>query len=323
MYELNPTKTPKFLMVKDLSNLYKLDDRFNGIITDDFRKFFTKLFSFIVYDSVINSKEIHITEREDSVIFKLNRFEYNQLLSLRKGNYYRDIDIVMYQFGYELECSYSRGSEQYKRIVYSKRIEKYIVDRINNGEQLYPKDIIYAKDYLKRLQYFYNYKKSNKQLLEYINIFNMVMSFLIKQQFNCRFKSVHLYQNAYISIISPFINEHFTKKKKSIEAKVKLLYNNTDLQENDIYFFSIGRKDFDKYYKDGIFVYPNTKSLYLYKYFEEAFFSRFNGCIFCIRYNTNNKKTRFSVAIEDTKKAQLLYCKDKLHFKLPEKITIL
>lgn len=323
MEELIVSRTVKKIMVKDLNNLYKLDDKFSGLITNEFRRVFTKTISLIIYDTIINNKRVKILNREDSVVFDLQRIEYNDLLKLRKINHYSDIDIVMYNFGFKLVCSYKYQNTKYDMDILSKPIERNIVKRINNGDSLYPKETIDCSSYLDRLEYIYDYKISKEKLKSYINIMNYVLTFLLREQLLCRFKITHFNLDSYVLFNRNRDIDYFVPKKKTIEKKVKMLYKDTEKDKTDLFFFTISNLQYDMYNKNEILDLPNTKSLYLYRYFEEAFFSRFKGYIYAIRYKTNNKKQRFSTCLDSTKTAQLLFCKTNTNYNLPKKITIL
>ena len=327
MIELKPLPTYSGIWLRNGSilNFYKATEINKENLTRKFLAEFGKMASFFPVYSFTNNVEIRMNSGDICVLFKNQSISREYISSLKKNGFYLKIDVVEHPIGFApfvlLEDRYNKGFFFEKRI-FSYRIQDENVKRINNNDKWFCNKTVYARDLYDEYIKTKNSKITYEEYLKYAKLFNHIISYILRTDHICDFKSPHLGSDTHIFYQDNENNKRVGEIKyweDRMRAVLPLRYNKDNpIFIHHLYFFAIPLKDTKE---KGFDINKYNKEIRLYKYPEMAVKKYEKSTIYSCRSLLD------PIVIKDSRvryveNVQEIFVKQRSNERLPHKILI-
>lgn len=326
MTEVTTIKRLRKLYLTDIMNILANQQAFKDKISRKLSIFFAHFFRLMIEDILINNKIVYLTSKKNSVYFKLERVEKDQVISFMKNGAYKRADLITRPYAYALFAYYHAGSRTLqRRLISSYVITNEILIRMKKGQDFKNPTPRYFDEYydiLKDAGMSYNYfNKCN--LKKYCTDLDFIIRYIIKEKFmiciKCDIFGVHT--GVRLGVLKA--DDRGSDCRHITRTKIIGLRHRLDdsLDDDTIQYFAITNKKLGEYFKDNKFVYRGALKIHAYKHIEDLFYRANKIHIFAIKLQSNDNRMMKLDLVKSSQIEYLFYKRDYTD-RLPEKINI-
>ena len=327
MIEIKPLPTYAGIWLRNGSilNFHKITDINKESLNRKFLAEFGRMSSFFPVYSFTNNLEVRINKGDTSIFFKNQSISKEYISKLKSKAFYMKIDVVEHPTGFApfvlLEDKHNQGFFFEKRI-FSYRIQDLNVQRINNNDKWFCSETVYARDLYDEYIKTKNSKITKEEYFDYLKLFNHIMTYILKNDHICDFKSPHLGSDTHIF----YMDNEGDKRDSNIKywenrmTQVLPLRYSADnpLFEHNFVFFAIPKADVEK---KGFNVNTYNGDIRVYKYPEMAMKKVLAGNIYAAQHPIGSLIAK-DCKIKYVKNIQQICVKHNTKERLPHKIYL-